>query len=91
HATAELLRTLVNQALNVMPDGGDLTVTGWTAGDHVELELADTGVDIENRSRTLPLVAAAIGAKLDWRNCPQGGGAVTIRFAAESMQQRKAA
>jgi len=89
--TAELIRTLVIQAIDEMPEGGDLTVTICEMSQGIELEVADTGNDIEHRARRLPLAAAAIGAQLVWRNCPQGGAAVTVSFARQSGQHRIAA
>jgi signal transduction histidine kinase len=89
--TVELLRTLVGQALAEMPDGGDLSIAACETSRGVELELADTGCDIQDRATRLPLAAAAIGAQVIWQNCPQGGGAVTVTFRRESGQQRVAA
>lgn len=89
--TAELIRTLVNQAIDEMPAGGDLVITACETPQGVELEMADTGRDIKDRARRLPMAAAAIGAQLVWQNCPQGGAAVTITFARQSGQRRIAA
>jgi hypothetical protein len=89
--TADLVRTLVKQAIDEMPDGGDLTVTACETAHGIELEMADTGSDIEQRAQRLPLAAAAIGAQLVWQNCPQGGAAVTVTFRRQSGQGRIAA
>jgi len=89
--TADLIRTLARQALAEMPDGGDLTITACQTANGVELELADTGRDVNRRSNNLPLAAAAIGAKVRWQNCPQGGGCATVVFAPQAAQARKAA
>jgi hypothetical protein len=89
--TVELLRTLVAQSLREMPDGGDLYVSACRSATGVELELADTGCDIGEREKRLPLAAAAIGAAVTWRNCPQGGGSVTIKFRPKQGQRRAAA
>ncbi len=89
--TAELVRTLVNQAIDEMPEGGDLVVTACETAAGVELELADTGGDIQQRAQRLPMAAAAIGARLVWHNCPQGGAAVTVTFRRHSGQGRIAA
>ncbi len=89
--TADLIRTLVNQAIDEMPDGGDLTVTACETPTGIELEMADTGGDIEHRAQRLPMAAAAIGAKLTWQNCPQGGAAVTVVFLRDADQRRLAA
>ncbi|NND97012.1 MAG: ATPase, partial [Pirellulaceae bacterium] len=86
-----LLRTLVVQALGEMGDGGDLVITGCETPLGVELEVADSGCDIESRPQNLPLAAAAIQAKLNWQNCPQGGAAVTITFARRGESGRMAA
>lgn len=89
--TVELVKTLVGQALAEMPDGGDLVITACETPRGVELELADTGCDVQDRATRLPLAAAAIGAQVQWQNCPQGGGAVTVTFRRESGNQRMAA
>lgn len=89
--TAELLRALVRQSLQEMPDGGDLSVTACEMPHGLELELADTGAEIESRPTRLPMAAATIGARVGWQNCPQGGAAVTITFRAQGGQQRMAA
>lgn len=89
--TASLIRTLVGQAISEMPSGGDLTVTACETPRGVELEMADTGGDIEQRATRLPLAAAALGARLDWQNCPQGGGAVTVTFPPQPGAGRMAA
>lgn len=89
--TAELLRALTAQALAEMPDGGDLTFTACETATGIELEVADTGCDIADREKRLPMVAATIEAKLMWQNCPQGGAAVTICFPRGQAQRRMAA
>lgn len=89
--TVELLRTLVGQALAEMPTHGDLSITACETSRGVELEMADTGCDVQERATRLPLAAAAIGAQVTWQNCPQGGGAVTVTFRRESGNQRMAA
>ena len=89
--TADLIKTLVNQAIEEMPAGGDLTVTACETPGGIELEMADTGNDIEQRAQRLPMAAAAIGARLIWQNCPQGGAAVTVTFRRDAGQRRIAA
>lgn len=89
--TVDLIRALVGQALCEMPQGGDLTITACETPSGIELELADTGCDIEERAKRLPMAAAAIGAQLNWQNCPQGGAAVTICFAQKFGRGRMAA
>ena len=87
-ATVLLIRTLVGQALSQMPDGGELNITACVTPLGIELELADTGCDVEARGARLPLAAAAIGANVVWQNCPQGGGAVTVTFPHASNESR---
>ena len=89
--TVDLIRTLVNQSLEQMSDGGELTVTAFQGAGTVELELADTGGSLETRATRLPLAAAAIGAKVSWQNCPQGGVAATITFPYQQQSRRNAA
>lgn len=74
----DLVTSLVRESLEQMPDGGELTVTGCQTGHGVELEIADTGSDVESRGNRLSLAAAALGCKPQWQNCPQGGAAVTL-------------
>ena len=87
----QLLSSLVAQSLEEMDGGGDLTVTAVCTSSGVELELADTGSAVEDRSKRLPMIAASMGASLSWQNCPQGGGAVTIIFPRQSQNRRAAA
>jgi hypothetical protein len=89
--TAELIRMLVMQSLAEMPNGGDLTITACETDRGIELEFADNGCDVKDRSQSLPLIAAAIGAQLNWQNCPQGGGAVTVTFRRRDVARRRAA
>ena len=89
--TVDLLQTLVVQALSEMPEGGDLLVTACETIRGLELEIADTGSDIENRVQRMPIAAAALGAQVVWQNCPQGGAAVTVTFQRQSGSGRIAA
>jgi len=90
--TADLIAALAQQALAAMPDGGDLMITGCRTSSGIELEIADSGNDVKHRERHLPIAAAAIQADLEWKNCPQGGVAVTILFPpAEDSRKRLAA
>jgi hypothetical protein len=89
--TVELLKTLVSQSLSEMPEGGDLMVTACQTATGLELELADTGCDVNDREKRLPMAAASIGASVTWQNCPQGGGAVTIKFPPQEGIRRAAA
>ena len=89
--TVELIRALVNQSLQQMPQGGDLTITACQTAKGMELELADTGCDIESRQKRTPIAAAALGVELLWQNCPQGGAAVTMTFRRQGGTDRIAA
>lgn len=89
--TVDLIHSLVKQALLEMPESGELTVTACETVYGVELEFADTGGDIETRQTRHPLAAAAIGAKVTWQNCPQGGAATTITFRRDTSSGRMAA
>jgi hypothetical protein len=89
--TVDLVQTLVGQAIKEMPDGGDLYITACESANGLELEVADTGRDIDQRPQRLPLAAAAIGAQVAWQNCPQGGGAVTVTFGRQQGRGKLAA
>jgi hypothetical protein len=75
---SDLVRSLVLDSLQQMADGGELTVTACQTAHGVELEIADTGSDIDSRGTQLSLAAATLGCKPQWQNCPQGGAAVTL-------------
>ena len=78
-----LLTHLMQQAIDEMPDGGDLTITACQTARGLEMEIADTGEAAESRRRTLPMITAALSADVSWQNCPQGGAAVTIVLPAK--------
>ncbi len=90
-ATVELIRALTRQSLEEMPEGGDLTVTVCETAGTIDLEMADTGCDIEHRIQRIPMTAAVIGAQVSWQNCPQGGAAVTVSFPIRTESLRKVA
>jgi len=87
---AALIETLVTDSLREMPRGGELSVSGCQTANGVELEIADTGSDAENRGRSLSLSAAALSCKPHWQNCPQGGAAVTIVLPFNSAIRKAA-
>ena len=88
---ADLITALTQQALTAMPDGGDLMITGCETANGVELEIADSGTDVAHRERHLPIAAAALQADLEWKNCPQGGVAVTILFPPSQASRNRLA
>ncbi len=89
-AFCRLLRNLVQEAILQMPRGGDLTITACRSKQGWDLEVADTGSPAETRTQTLRWVANSVGAVLVWRNCPQGGCAVTAEFRSTQNQRRAA-
>ncbi len=88
---SQLIDSLVRQALIEMPTGGELTITACETLTGVELEIADTGQDVNLRACKLPMIAASMAAEMEWQNCPQGGGAVTARLPRYRQAQRRAA
>ncbi|EMI44449.1 HAMP domain-containing histidine kinase [Rhodopirellula sp. SWK7] len=88
---SQLIDSLVRQAILEMADGGELTITACETATGVDIEIADTGCDVESRACKLPMIAAAMAAELTWQNCPQGGGAVTARLPIYHQAQRRAA
>ncbi|RJR22478.1 MAG: response regulator [Desulfobacteraceae bacterium] len=42
----EVLNNLITNAINYSPDGGEVTVTASTAGEHIEIKVKDQGVGI---------------------------------------------
>lgn len=90
-SVAAIVETLCRQALAAMPDGGDLMITACDTPSGIDLEIADSGTDLESRERHLPFAAAAIDARMTWQSCPQGGVAVTIQFPGQQASGRLAA
>lgn len=86
--TCDLIRSLVGQSLREMSGGGDLTIIAVQTVQGVELEIADTGCDAESRAQSRPMAAAAIGASMQWQNCPQGGASVTVMFPPPQSDQQ---
>lgn len=87
----QLLESLIRQSLTEMPGGGELTITGCETSGGIEIELADTGAAVKHRPRSLPMIAAAVSAELKWQDCPQGGGAVTMKFPLVQASRRRVA
>lgn len=86
----DLVHALVRQSLQEMEQGGELTITAWSDGERVELEIADTGRPVLQRPTRLPLVAAVVGAKMRWQDCPQGGAAVTVDLGCQTVHREAA-
>ena len=89
--TSLLVESLIRAAVAEMPGGGDLTITAVTNDRGYELEIADTGESCRHRVCSRPLVAAKIGARVQWDDCPQGGSAVTVFFPPRQNAIRRAA
>lgn len=87
---AQLVSSLVKSSLEQMPEGGELTVTGCQTSHGVELEIADTGGDLESRGRKFSIAAAALGCKPQWQSCPQGGVAVTLTLPFQDSIRKAA-
>ncbi|TWU45952.1 hypothetical protein Q31b_11280 [Novipirellula aureliae] len=89
---ADLVRNMVGQAIEHMGSkGGELMITAVDSATGVELEIADSGPALEERHTTIPFAAAALGAKVRWQNCPQGGVAATVAFRPQAGASRMAA
>jgi len=43
----EIFTNLVNNAINYSPDGGQVTISGVSHGDYLEVRVQDTGIGIE--------------------------------------------
>lgn len=86
----DLVHALVRQSLQEMEDGGELTITAWSDGERVELEIADTGRSVTQRPKCLPMVAAVVGARMHWQDCPQGGAAVTVDLGSQTVRREAA-
>ncbi len=86
----DLVRSLVHEALDQMPHGGELTLTGCCTAEGWDLEIADTGAAAETRPQSKRFTASVLGANLQWQNCPQGGCAVTVHFRSPVRRARAA-
>ncbi|GAA5510692.1 ATPase [Novipirellula caenicola] len=89
--TVDLIRSMVIQAVAEMTEGGELTITAVDGPNGLELEVADTGRAIELRETRIPFAVAAVGARIHWQNCPQGGAAATVVFRPQQGAARIAA
>ncbi|HEX4130145.1 MAG TPA: ATP-binding protein [Pirellulales bacterium] len=94
------LTSLMHNALDSMPRGGELVITGYAGRLGVELEVADSGPGLPASSATLDTVvpglsqvrrfAAMHGGDVMAANCPEGGAAFTIRLPCRRSETRAA-
>jgi PAS domain S-box-containing protein len=49
HRLLTVLRNLANNAIEAMPHGGQMSLSLWTQGDEVTLEMTDTGCGIDEK------------------------------------------
>jgi hypothetical protein len=87
---ADVVRSLVKSSLEQMTEGGELTVTGCQTSHGVELEIADTGGDLDSRGHKFSIAVAALGCKPQWQSCPQGGVAVTLTLPFQDSVRKAA-
>jgi hypothetical protein len=88
--TQPVIQALLRQSLSQLDDAGEITVTAVPFGDHVEVEIADSGPPVERRPRTVPMVLALHGATARWQNCPQEGVAVTVCLPCKRSRREAA-
>jgi signal transduction histidine kinase len=95
HADREALRravlNLVLNALDAMPDGGELIVTAVTAAGYIDLEIADDGPGLTEEARrrafepffTTKSSGIGLGLAIVYRLIESHGGEVTVRNCPE--------
>lgn len=101
------LENLIANALESMPDRGELHLTVVAEAGTVEIEVADSGTEVDLREmslqtsqmgvtalrrRVVQRIAAAHQGRMIVANCHEGGAAFTLRFPQpESQALRRAA
>ncbi len=90
HVLRDLIHSLIAQTTASMAPGGELAFIGWESENACELEIADSVGAVTQCRQQAMAVCLNAGAQLNWSQCPQGGAAVTIRFA-KSQWLRSAA
>lgn len=86
----ELVTALIQRATGSMEPGGEIAFVGWESAEACELEIADTGHGVIQRDCQLPPSSPLANADLRWQDCPQGGAAVTLRFAKRQSSRQAA-
>jgi signal transduction histidine kinase len=93
---ASAIGHLVHNAIESMPAGGELVLTGYAGTSDVELEVADSGPSLEERTSATvsecavdpqkdrlaicDRIAHMHGGRLTILNCPEGGAAFTLHI-----------
>lgn len=88
--TASLITTLVLQTLDEMPDGGEFNINASESASGLVLEICDDRRASDQRAHSIPMVAGALGVKLDWGSS-ENGISVKMTFPQRGQAGRMAA